>query len=202
MATEQLPEHDLLWNQYRQVFVEMDDLSLARWMAQTLGQFSGKVWRLSHPLMLSYELAAGVAHDRQIWLKGMAVIPSDYICAECCRAPILPMLSRDVLDSGLICKHCNETCVTFKNLPAELKPRIDEWAAKYVEVHAVAHFEQEGIKLPRDYDQMLDKAAQTAEGFLADAGNNLAPALLEFYPAVVWEDRDECLDVNSKDIDA
>ncbi|MEC9081666.1 MAG: hypothetical protein VYE44_07795 [Verrucomicrobiota bacterium] len=66
MATEQLPEQDLLWNQYRQVFVEMDDLSLARWMAQTLGQFSGKVWRLSHPLMLSYELAAGVAHDRQI----------------------------------------------------------------------------------------------------------------------------------------
>jgi hypothetical protein len=28
----------------------------------------------------------------------------------------------------------------------------------------------------------------------------LAPALLEFYPAVVWEDQDECLEVRPEDV--
>ena len=35
---------------------------------------------------------------------------------------------------------------------------------------------------------------------LAAAGNKLAPALLEFYPTVLWEDQDECLDVRPEDI--
>ncbi|MBC8244502.1 MAG: hypothetical protein H8E20_08920 [Verrucomicrobia bacterium] len=202
MADEQLPEHDLLWNEYSQVFMEMDDLSLARWMAQTLGQFSGQAWRLSHPLMLSYELAAGVAHERQVWLKGMGIIPSGYMGAECCRAPLLPMFSRDVFETGLLCKHCNETCVPFDDLPEQLKPRLDKWAAEYDKVHTIAHWEEDGVKLPPDYDQLLELAAQTAESLLAEGGTVLAPALLEFYPAVAWEDRDDCLEVLPEDIDA
>ena len=43
-------------------------------------------------------------------------------------------------------------------------------------------------------------AATEAERLLADAGNKLGSALLEFYPAVVWEDQDECLDVRPEDI--
>jgi len=202
MADEQLPTRDLLWGQYSQVFVEMDDLSLARWMAQTLGQFAGQAWRLSHPLMVSYELAAGVAHERQVWLKGMSIIPSGYMGAQCCRAPLLPMFSRDVLDTGLLCKHCNEMCVAFDDLPEELKPSIEKWATEYDTAHAIAHWEEDSIKLPPDYEQVLEMAAQTAQGLLADAGTGLAPALLEFYPAVVWEDRDECLEVLPEDIDA
>ena len=201
MADEQPPTRDLLWSQYTQVFAEMDDLSLARWMAQTLSQFSGQSWRLSHPLMLSYELAAGVAHDRQVWLKGMAIIPAGYTVAECCRAPLLPMFSRDVLDTGLLCKHCNEICIAFDDLPEELKPRIEKWATEYDTAHAIAHWEEDGIKLPPDYEQVLELAAQTAESLLAEGGTLLAPALLEFYPAVAWEDRDECLEVNPEDID-
>lgn len=201
MADEQPPTRDLLWSQYTQVFAEMDDLSLARWMAQTLSQFSGQSWRLSHPLMLSYELAAGVAHERQVWLKGMAIIPAGYTVAECCRAPLLPMFSRDVLDTGLLCKHCNEICIAFDDLPEELKPRIEKWATEYDTAHAIAHWEEDGIKLPPDYEQVLELAAQTAESLLAEGGTLLAPALLEFYPAVAWEDRDECLEVNPEDID-
>ena len=36
-----------------------------RRLAQTLGQFEGRAWRLSHPLVGAYRLAAKIAHDRQ-----------------------------------------------------------------------------------------------------------------------------------------
>src|SRR5215469_8659012 len=48
---------DALWKEYSLGFRDFDDLSLARWMAQTLGQFEGKAWRLSHPLLGAYRLA-------------------------------------------------------------------------------------------------------------------------------------------------
>ena len=183
------------------MFMEMDDLTLARWMAQTLGQFSGQAWRLSHPLMLAYELAAHAAHDRQIWLKGMGIIPAAYIAAECCRAPLLLMLSRDVFDVGLVCKHCGETGVKFDDLPEDLKPGMDKWSADYDEIHSVAHWEDDGKKLPPAYDTLFELAAQSAEKLLAQAGSQLAPSLLELYPAVIWEDQDECLEVRPEDVD-
>jgi hypothetical protein len=201
MARELTDNHDQLWKGYSRVFMEMDDLTLARWMAQTLGQFSGQAWRLSHPLMLAYELAAHAAHDRQIWLKGMGIIPADYIAAECCRAPLLPMLSRDVFDVGLVCKHCGETGVKFDDLPEDLKPGMDKWSADYDEIHSVAHWEDDSKKLPPDYDTLFELAAQSAEKLLAQAGSQLAPALLELYPAVIWEDQDECLEVRPEDVD-
>jgi hypothetical protein len=201
MARELTDNHDQLWKGYSRVFMEMDDLTLARWMAQTLGQFSGQAWRLSNPLMLAYDLAAHAAHDRQIWLKGMGIIPADYIAAECCRAPLLPMLSRDVFDVGLVCKHCGETGVKFDDLPEDLKPGMDKWSADYDEIHSVAHWEDDGKKLPPDYDTLFELAAQSAEKLLAQAGSQLAPALLELYPAVIWEDQDECLEVRPEDVD-
>jgi hypothetical protein len=201
MDRELTDNHDQLWKGYSRVFMEMDDLTLARWMAQTLGQFSGQAWRLSHPLMLAYDLAAHAAHDRQIWLKGMGIIPADYIAAECCRAPLLLMLSRDVFDVGLVCKHCGETGVKFDDLPEDLKPGMDKWSADYDEIHSVAHWEDDGKKLPPDYDTLFELAAQSAEKLLAQAGSQLAPALLELYPAVIWEDQDECLEVRPEDVD-
>ena len=39
-----------------------------------------------------------------------------------------------------------------------------------------------------------------AERLLARAGGKLAPRLLDFYPAVVWEDQDECLEVRPEDV--
>ena len=65
MATEPESPLDKLWKEYGRVFHDFDDLTLARWLAQTLGQLEGRAWRLSHPLLGAYRLAAQIAHDRQ-----------------------------------------------------------------------------------------------------------------------------------------
>src|SRR2546425_11975961 len=96
---------DKLWQEYSRVFHHFDDLTLARWLAQTLGQLEGRTWRVSHPLLGAYRLAALVAHERQIWLKRLATVPPAYALATCCRAPPLPWLTRDVLAGSLVC-HC------------------------------------------------------------------------------------------------
>src|SRR5215475_2166577 len=112
---------DLLWKEYGLVFKDFDDLTLARWMSQTLGQFKAKAWRLSHPLLGAYRLAAQLAHERQIWFKRLATPPSGYLDAPCCRAPLLPLLTRDVKETGLICQHCSDTAVPFEEIPESLQ---------------------------------------------------------------------------------
>ena len=81
---------DKMWNEYSEVFREFDDLTLARWLSQTLSQMQGRIWRLSHPLVGAYRLAAQVGHERQIWLKRLAAIPQGYVESNCCGAPLLP----------------------------------------------------------------------------------------------------------------
>jgi hypothetical protein len=191
---------DLLWKEYSLAFHDFDDMTLARWMAQTLGQFEGKVWRLSHPLLGAYRLAAQLAHDRQIWLKRLATPPAAYPEAPCCRAPVLPLLTRDIGEVGLICQHCSETLVPFDEIPAPLQGDLTNWAAQYAPVHAVAHWDDRERKKAGDYDRACENAAEQAERLLALAGGQLAPRLLEFYPTVVWEDQDECLEVRPEDV--
>src|SRR5512137_1679170 len=122
---------DKLWKEYGLVFRDFDDLTLARWAAQTLGQLVGRAWRLSHPLVGAYRLAAQQAHDRQIWHKRLATPPPAYSEASCCRAPLLPLFTRDVAESGLICQHCGESCVAFDDIPGELQDEIRQWAGDY-----------------------------------------------------------------------
>jgi hypothetical protein len=191
---------DTLWQEYALAFREFDDLTLGRWLAQTLGQLQGRAWRLSHPLMGAYRLAAQIAHDRQVWLKRLATPPAAYPESPCCRAPLLPLLTRDVRDAGLICQHCSETLVPFDELPDELKPDLESWSAQYAPVHAVAHWDDRQRKSAGNYDRAYDNAAKEAERLLAQAGSQLAPRLLDFYPAAVWEDQDECLDVRPEDV--
>jgi len=193
---------DRLWKEYGAVFRAWDDLTLARWMAQTLGQVEGRAWRLSHPLLGAYRLAAQLAHDRQIWFKRLATAPSAYTEGECCRAPLLPLFTRDVLETGLVCQHCGETCVAFEDVPQELQDAIQRWAKTYAPVHAVAHWDDAQRKQAGDYDSRFERAATEAEALLAVAGGQLAPKLLEFYPAAIWEDQDECLEVRPEDIEA
>ena len=114
MANQSESPLDQLWSEYATVFKDFDDLTLARWMAQTLGQLEGRSWRLSHPLVGSYRLAAQHAHERQIWLKRLATPPAAYPDSECCRAPLLPLLTRDVLESGLVCQHCSGPAVPHR----------------------------------------------------------------------------------------
>ena len=42
--------------------------------------------------------------------------------------------------------------------------------------------------------------AEDAERLLARAGSQLAPKFLDFYPAIVWEDQDECLEVRPENV--
>ena len=191
---------DLLWQEYSLGFSDFDDLTLARWLAQTLGQLAGKAWRLSHPLLGAYRLAAQLGHGRQIWLQRLVATPPAYSESPCCRAPMLPMLTRDVREAGLICQHCSETLLPFDEIPAALQGELEAWAAEYSPVHAVAHWDDRQRKTVRNYDRAFEKAAEEAEQLLARAGRTLAPRLMEFYPAVVWEDQDECLEVRPEDV--
>jgi hypothetical protein len=191
---------DLLWKEYGLVFRDFDDLTLARWLAQTLGQLEGKVWRLSHPLLGAYRLAAQLGHDRQIWLQRLAITPPAYSESACCRAPMLPLLTRDVVETGLICQHCNETLVPFEEVPSGLQGELETWAGQYAPVHAVAHWDDRQRKAAGDYDRAYERAAGEAERLLALAGREFAPKLLDFYPAAVWEDQDECLEVRPEDV--
>ncbi len=200
MGDEQQTPLDQLWKGYSEVFKGFDDLTLARWMAQTLGQLRGRAWRLSHPLVGAYRLAAEVGYDRGVWLKRLVNIPSAYFEAPCCRAPMLPMFTRDVVDSGLVCEHCGGTAVEFSEIPSTLQDEVKTWANQYAPVHQVAHWEDARRKRAADYDQAMEDAAEKAAQLLADAATRLVPRFLEFHPAIVWEDHDECLEVRPEDI--
>lgn len=193
-------DSDRLWSEYSVVFKDFDDLTLARWMAQTLGQLQGKTWRLSHPLVGAYRLAAQVGHDRQIWLKKLATAPLAYPEAECCRSPLLPLLTRDVLDSGLICLHCAGTVIPFDDIPGDVKTQVRKWAQEYGPLHSVAHDEEAERRDANNYEKQFEKAANDVERLLAYAGNSIMPLLIEHFPAIVWEDQDECLEVRPEDI--
>jgi hypothetical protein len=192
---------DRLWKEYSVVFRDFDDLTLARWMAQTLGQIAGRAWRLSHPLIGAYRLAAHLAHDRQIWLKRMATVPAAYREASCCRAPLLPLLSRDVLETGLVCQHCGESCVPWDELHPDLQGELKAWAEEYAPCHETAHWDDDQRRRSGDYNGKLEQAAKQIERLLAVAGSKLAPMLLDHYPAIIWEDQDECLEVRPEDIE-
>jgi hypothetical protein len=190
---------DKLWNEYARVFKDFDDLKLARWMAQTLGQIEGHAWRMSHPLLGAYRLAAQTAHDRGISLQRLATFPAAYTEAECCRAPLVPLLTRDVKESGLGCIHCSGTAVEFGELAKGLRDDLAAWADEYAAVHAVAHWDEKKQKRDK-YSEKLEEAAQSAERLLAQMAQVIAPKVLEHYPALIWEDQDECLEVRPEDI--
>jgi hypothetical protein len=191
---------DHLWREYNRVFADFDDLTLARWLAQTLGQLEGRVWRFSHPLIGAFRLAAEVGHNRQIWLKRFVTTPAAFYEAPCCRAPIVPLFTRDIVETGLICQHCSETVVAFDELPSDLQENVKTWSAEYAPVHAVAHWEDRQRKSVSNYDKAYEVAAQKAENLLAFAGGKLAPQFLDHYPVIIWEDQDECLEVTPEDI--
>ena len=88
----------------------------------------------------------------------------------------------------------------FDEIAGPLQGELEAWASEYSTVHAVAHWDDRRRKSARDYDRAYEKAASQAEQLLAQAGRTLAPKLLEFYPAVVWEDQDECLEVRPEDV--
>ncbi len=191
---------DRLWNEYSLIFRDFDDLTLGRWMSQTLGQLEGRVWRLSHPLVGAYRLAAQHGHERQVWLKRLTTPPAAYPEAACCRSPLLPLVTRDVLESGLICQHCLGTAIGFEDLSSELQTPLKQWAEEYAPIHAVAHWDDRQRKSTGDYDTAYEQAAESAERLLAKIGHDILPKFLDHYPVIIWEDQDECLEVRPEDV--
>jgi hypothetical protein len=191
---------ETLWREYGRGMRDWDDLTLARWLSQTLSQLEGRPWRFSHPLAVVYRLGAQIGHERSIWLKRLANPPAHYTESPCCRAPLLPLLTRDVRESGLVCLHCSETLVPFDEIPAELREELGTWAQQYEPVHAVAHWDDRQRRRAGNYDVAFENAAQEAEKFLVQAGKNLAPKMLNYYAAAIWEDQDECLEVRPEDV--
>src|SRR5688500_5555480 len=171
-----MPEpDDKLWAEYKGPFAQFDDLTLARWLAQTLGQFEGRLWRMSHPLVSAYRAAAELGNDRDIWHKRIATIPPSFTVAECCGAPLLPLFTRDVLNTGLVCQHCGATAVEFSDLAKTLRERIEPWAEAYAEVHAVAHFDEGQMRSAGNYDDVFENAASQAEEQLSQAAREILP---------------------------
>jgi hypothetical protein len=64
----------------------------------------------------------------------------------------------------------------------------------------VAHWDDAKQKRGGNYQDKLEKSAQSAERLLSQVAQTLAPKLLDVYGAVLWEDQDECLEVEPKDI--
>ena len=113
---------------------------------------------------------------------------------------MLPLVTRDVRDAGLICQHCNDTLVPFDEIPETVRSDLEIWAEQYAPVHAVAHWDDRQRKSAGDYEHAYDNAAKEAEALLSRLGTQITPKLLELYPAIVWEDQDECLEVRPEDV--
>lgn len=199
MSNSQNPA-DRLWQQYGALFQRFDDLTLARWLVQTLAHFNGGLWRYSHPLVGAYKLAAQTGHQRQVWLKRLVDFPNPFTTAECCRSPFFPLVTRDVVESGLICMHCNETALTWSEIPSDIQPLLERWSKDYSQIHRVAHLEGAERAAVGNFDDALDDAADQAAKSLKKAVADVFPTLLDVYPAVVWEDHDECLEVRPEDV--
>jgi hypothetical protein len=189
-----------LWAEYKKPFTEFDDLTLARWLAQTLGQFEGRFWRMSHPLVGAYRIAAELAHERAIWHQRLATAPPAFPLSECCRTPLLPLFTRDVVNSGLICLHCGETAVEFGDLSDALRNTVEDWAEDYSLIHAVAHYDEGQMRSSGNYEEVFEKAAGQAEEALRKAALEILPQFLEYFPTLLWEDQDDCLEVEPRDI--
>src|SRR5271154_5975641 len=67
---------DSLYKEYSRAFQDWDDLTLARWLAQTLGQLEGRAWRLSHPLVGAYRLPPGDARGKKKMVKNLHTPPA------------------------------------------------------------------------------------------------------------------------------
>ena len=190
-----------LWEEYRHSLQSHDDLGLARWNAQTLGQLRGRAWRLSHPLIGLNRLLAQEIHQRSIRPGRLATIPAEYSIASCCGAPLVPLVTREILRSGLICEACSQTAVPFAELPEECQAPLQAWSEEYDRVHAVAHWNESEKSIYPDYEEAYNQAAEQAENLLVELESRILPLLLNHYAALVWEDHDECLDIRPDDIE-
>jgi len=82
-----------------------------------------------------------------------------------------------------------------------LRAEVEGWAARYAPVHAVAHWMIASAKAPATTTTPTRKPPPRRKGCLASPERTSPPKFLEFYPAAVWEDQDECLSIQPEDIE-
>jgi hypothetical protein len=51
-----------------------------------------------------------------------------------------------------------------------------------------------------NYEEVFEKAAGQAEEALRKAALEILPQFLEYFPTLLWEDQDDCLEVEPRDI--
>ena len=88
----------------------------------------------------------------------------------------------------------------FNEIAEDVRASLGAWAKQYEPVHAVAHWDDRQRRRVSNYDAAYENAAKEAEQCLSRAGRELAPQLLNLYPAIIWEDQDECLEVRPEDV--
>ena len=88
----------------------------------------------------------------------------------------------------------------FEEIAAVLQPDLRAWAESYRPVHAVAHQEDPQPTFTPGREHSLETAAREAEKLLAVMGQQIAPRFLDWYPVIIWEDQDECLEVRPEDL--
>jgi hypothetical protein len=189
-----------LWQEHARTLRSWDDLSLARWLNQTLGQLYEHCWRASHPLVVAYRLGATVANQRDLWNRRTFSLNTNYPSASCCGAPTIPFISFEVCSHGLYCSCCGDILLTVEDLSPSLAVSFRKWGSSYERLHQVAHWTDEERRRCGDYDKALDQAADQASPLLARLGYQLSPKALSIYPAIFWEDADNCLDIIPEDV--
>ncbi|MFQ3670704.1 MAG: hypothetical protein SNJ84_04525 [Verrucomicrobiia bacterium] len=192
---------DRLWEEYRLFFDGFDDPTLARFMAQLLGQMNGGIWRGSHPMSGLLRLAAQTCHQRGLRIARHARVPEGYEAAVCCGAPMVPLFTRDVLERGFICPFCDGTVRGVDDLPDDAQQRVRSWAEQYGELHEVAHWDERQRAASGDYEEVFNRAAQRGTEMWIELVEQVLPMLVpEVFPTMIWEDHDECLDIRPEDM--
>ena len=125
---------------------------------------------MSHRHFSAYRAPAELGNDRDIWHKRIATVPPGFTLAECCGAPLLPLFTRDVLNTGLLCQHCGATAVEFDDIAKALREKIEPWAEEYANTHAVAHYD-EGYKQPGGMPGCGNRRPQAGCGYVSAASS-------------------------------
>lgn len=201
MQEEDREALERLWEEYRLFFDGFDDPTLARFVAQLLGQMNGGIWRASHPLAGVLRLGAHTCHQRGLRIGRHARVPEGYGEAMCCGAPAMPLLTREVRERGFICPFCDGTVLGLDDVPEAARMVVRGWAQQYEELHEVAHWDERRREASGNYEEVFNRAAQRGAEMWVDLVEHILPTLVpEVFPAVIWEDHDECLDIRPEDL--
>jgi hypothetical protein len=128
-------------------------------------------------------------------------LPYDYHRASCCNAPFLPLVTRDIIEHGFLCEHCGGTGAELEDLPPRVARHLTQWAEQYSDLHEVAHWEEAHRLAIGNYEEVFEQTAMQAEAMLEALPVAILPPLLDTFPALVWEDHDECLDIRPEELE-